>query len=63
MGGSTAGVMDAGLLLLIEMGQSYMLLSFLREEPKVNQAQQRCTQRMLLYGAQLRAPLRRAAPS
>ena len=32
MCGSTAGVMDAGLLLLIEMGQSYMLLSFLREE-------------------------------
>jgi len=33
VGGSTAGVVDAGLLLLIEMGQS-MLLSLSEEEPK-----------------------------
>ena len=44
MGGSTAGVVDAGLLLLVEMGQS-MLLSF-------SGGNQRCathTERMLLY--------------
>ena len=38
MGGSTAGVMDAGLLLLIEMGQSYMLFRFQERNPRSSPA-------------------------
>ena len=38
MCGSTAGVMDAGLLLLIEMGQSYMLFRFQERNPRSSPA-------------------------
>ena len=59
VGGTITGMQDAGLLLLVETGQS--MLCF-QEEPKLSPSKY-IHSGCFHYGVHPRAPLRRAAPS